>query len=179
MATFSDFIGNQVLPDYHSAIQEKTKEFKQAGVTQEEAEYAAIQDLKNGMAEQGNFSLSYDDLKRQDNARTINQADRIRREQAILNQKPLERFTNAFGEAITEGSADHRKAFWHAREMRGLDDEAPRISQILGINPTVTRIRESMGLAKPEDVEAREKAGLGLKKDGYARTGSIARNIRS
>ncbi len=68
-------------------------------------------------------------------------------------------FFETLWDTIGEGREDHRQAMWHAREERGQDIEAPRFSSTMGTNPTFTRAREAVGMAKPEDVQARKDMG--------------------
>ena len=48
-----------------------------------------------------------------------------------------------------------------ARELQGLDTDAPRIQQTLSTNPTFTRSAELLGKADPDYVTARSRLGMG------------------
>jgi hypothetical protein len=97
-----------------------------------------------------------------------------------------QRFGYGLSDAIGEGKEDHRKAYWNARSSQDLDIEAPKLQQIFGANATTTRIRdlvrETGFIPEPvrdllgsnlADYESRKEAGLGLKEDGYAKSGQL------
>ncbi len=97
----------------------------------------------------------------------------IKKEQSLNS---LDRFKNAFGEAMGEGREIHREAFQDARKVRGQDIEAPRISQNIGTNPTFTRIRDTLhGVpilgSNDSDYQSRIDKGLGLKNTLEGRVG--------
>ena len=105
--------------------------------------------------------------------------------QLIANQKAIrqdeykkrtawQNFTHAFTDATGEGSSDHRKAFWNARELANQDIEAPRLEQIVGLNPTFTRVRDLLGISNVNDREARDKGGLGLALGKSGKVGQLA-----
>jgi len=111
-----------------------------------------------------------------DNQRMIIQ-EKEKRAEKMKGMSILEKIKYGFDGAITEGSVDHRKAFESGRQLRSLDEEAPRLSMILGVNPSFTRFRDAMGLSNIEDRVSRERSGLGLQEDGWARTGQLAGTV--
>jgi len=85
----------------------------------------------------------------------------------------LRRTGDGFSTAFGEGREDHRQAARRARADRGEEIEGTKIGQMMSSNRTATLLRELVGLAKAEDIAAREAMGLGLSKDRATRTGQI------
>ena len=86
---------------------------------------------------------------------------------------PLRRAYNALVNAVGEGPAEHRQAFELGRELNNEFADAPRMQQMLGANPGVARVREVMGLADPNHVEARRRIGLGAESGTPERIGQL------
>ena len=86
-------------------------------------------------------------------------------------------FKQGVGDAYAEGKPDHRLAFFAGREDRGLDQDAPRISSTLGVNPTFTRLRDLLGISQPKHREAREAMGMGIKPTTPGKVGQILGTI--
>lgn len=83
--------------------------------------------------------------------------------------------TSAFG----EGKEDHRAALKRGLEAQGMETDSTMWSQMTGSNATITRARELMGMADPEQVKAREAMGLGLSKDKATRIGQVLGTLGS
>ena len=77
------------------------------------------------------------------------------------------------------GREDHRQALQRARAERGKDIEATRIQQMMGTNRTITMGRELAGIAREEDVQARENMGIGLSDDKATRIGQVLGTLGS
>ena len=137
------------------------------GLSREEAENRLNLTIPN----QGKDEEERSSIK--DNQRMIRQ-EKDRRKKELDGMSTWGKFKSGFNNAIGEGSVDHRKAFWAGRELQSLDEESPKLMQILGINPTFTRVRDALGISNVEDRVSRERAGLGLEKDGWAKTGQLA-----
>tara|TARA_R100000951_G_scaffold116741_1_gene130324 strand:- start:3879 stop:5561 length:1683 start_codon:yes stop_codon:yes gene_type:complete len=116
----------------------------------------------------------------------LNKAQQERKQEQLDKLNSRQKFGYGLSNALGEGKIDHQKAYWNARAAQDLDIEAPKLQQIFGTNATTTRIRdlihESKGLpqwarewggSNPADYKARVDAGLGLEKDGYARSGQV------
>ena len=67
---------------------------------------------------------------------------------------------SAFNEEVGYGADDQAKMFYKVRDEQGLDDDAPRMDKTVGEHPLVYRIRENMGIADKDAVEAREKLAV-------------------
>ena len=80
---------------------------------------------------------------------------------------------SAFNEEIGYGADDQAKMFYKVRDEQGLDDDAPRMDKTMGEHPLVYRIRENLGIADKDAVEAREKLGMGLKQTPAGRVGQL------
>jgi hypothetical protein len=65
----------------------------------------------------------------------------------------------AFQEEVGYGPDDQSKMFYKIRELQGKDDDAPRIQKMAAEHPLVYRIRENLGMADPEGIEARAQLG--------------------
>jgi hypothetical protein len=113
---------------------------------------------------------------KQKNKEIIENEQRDRAER-IKGMTARQKFMYGLDNAITEGPVDHRKSFWAARELQQLDEEAPRLSQMLGVNPTFTRTRDLLGISNQEDRLARKRAGLGLEDDMLVRAGQVTGTI--
>ena len=83
--------------------------------------------------------------------------------------------TGAFG----EGKEDHRAALKRGLESQGMETDSTMWSQMTGSNATITRARELMGIADPEQVQARKDMGLGLSEDRATRIGQILGTLAS
>ncbi len=111
--------------------------------------------------------------------RQLREQQKKRRKSEIKAEESLgslDRFKKGFQQAFGEGREVHREAFQDARKVRGLDIEAPRISQTLGTNPTFTRARDTMhGIpffgSDEKDYQARIDKGLGLRSTVEGRVG--------
>ncbi len=114
-------------------------------------------------------------IRRANKQRTRRSSERrSMREKSIIDQ-----FKAGFDGAVSEGREVHREAFQEARQRRGQDIEAPRISQTFGTNPTFTRTRDflkSVGLpggSNTDDYRARIDKGLGLQSTTASRIGQM------
>ena len=86
-------------------------------------------------------------------------------------------FVQAMIDASGEGSEEHRRAHDLGRELNEQIADAPRFQSMVGSNPLITRLREMMGMADPNHVEARERMGLGAQKGTAARAGQMVGTI--
>ena len=163
---------------YYEALAGATKQAQEFGGDAAAAQYQGIRSGIETLAglpttPPAERSAMYDYLDKSSEAKALIDRQIKAREAELAELSPLGRMSKGFAKAANEGTVDHNKAFWEARTMRGQDSEAPRISQMFGSNPTITRANELLGIARPEDVEARELSGLGLEKDGWARAGQL------
>tara|TARA_Y100000401_G_scaffold103583_1_gene94700 strand:+ start:1486 stop:2670 length:1185 start_codon:yes stop_codon:yes gene_type:complete len=71
-------------------------------------------------------------------------------------------FTEGFSHDYGKGREDEQVAFYEARRRQGKQKEGPRLTSMLATNPTIYRIREALGVADPDYVEARKDMGMGL-----------------
>jgi len=122
------------------------------------------------------FSNAQDDEKFRNQLKEIQQKRRAAEQAKEESLSSLDRFKQGFSGAFGEGREVHREAFQDARKVRGLDIEAPRISQNLGTNPTFTRARDTMhGIpylgSDEKDYQARIDRGIGLKSTVEGRVG--------
>ncbi len=85
----------------------------------------------------------------------------------------LGRALAALVDAVGEGPAEHRQAFELGRELNEKFADAPRMQQMLGANPGIARVREVMGVADANHVEARRRIGLGAKSGTPERVGQL------
>jgi len=83
--------------------------------------------------------------------------------------------TSAFG----EGKEDHRAALKRGLEAQGMETDSTMWSQMTGSNATITRARELMGVAQPDQVAARQAMGLGLSEDKATRIGQVLGTLGS
>lgn len=95
----------------------------------------------------------------------------------IQEEGALRKAWKAFQNAYGEGPAEHRQAHDLGRELNEQFADAPRIQQMLGSNPTITRVREFLGLADPEHTEARRRMGLGAEDGTAKRLGQMGGTI--
>jgi hypothetical protein len=80
---------------------------------------------------------------------------------------------DAFNEEVGYGADDQAKMFYKIRDEQGLDDDAPRMDKTMGEHPLVYRIRENLGIADKDAMEAREKLGMGMKQTPAGRIGQL------
>ena len=80
---------------------------------------------------------------------------------------------SAFNEEIGRGPDDQAKMFYKTRELQGLDDDAPRMDKTLGEHPVFYRLRENVGIADKDAMEARAQLGMELKKTIGGRIGQM------
>ena len=83
------------------------------------------------------------------------------------------KFKSGFKDAYAEGRDDFSQAYYHGRDLAKKDRNASRLSHLLGTNPTLVRLREMVGIANEDQVEARRQMGMGLRKDRTERIGQI------
>ena len=79
----------------------------------------------------------------------------------------------AFDEEVGYGPDDQSKMFYKIRELQGEDDDAPRIQKMAAEHPLVYRIRENLGMAHPEGIEARAQLGMQMKSTPGGRIGQL------
>ena len=79
----------------------------------------------------------------------------------------------AFDEEVGYGPDDQSKMFYKIRNLQGKDDDAPRIQKMAAEHPLVYRIRENLGMAHPEGIEARAQLGMGMKSTPGGRIGQL------
>ena len=79
----------------------------------------------------------------------------------------------AFDEEVGYGPDDQSKMFYKIRELQGEDDDAPRIQKMAAEHPLVYRIRENLGMADPEGLEARAQLGMQMKSTPGGRIGQL------
>lgn len=95
-----------------------------------------------------------------------------------MNEANRTDFRKGFVDALGEGPEDRRRAFFQSRKIKGLDDtDAPRISSMLGTNPTSTRARDLLGLSDADAKEARRQVGIGLEKTPAGKAGQALGTI--
>ncbi len=80
---------------------------------------------------------------------------------------------DAFNEEIGYGADDQAKMFYKVRDEQGLDDDAPRMDKTMGEHPLVYRIRENLGIADKDAVEARAALGMEMKQTPGGRVGQL------
>jgi hypothetical protein len=81
---------------------------------------------------------------------------------------------SAFNEEIGRGADDQAKMFYKVRDIQGLDDDAPRMDKTMGEHPLVYRIRENLGIADKDAMEARAQLGMEMKQTPAGRIGQLA-----
>ena len=160
------------LEDYQNELDEK------AFADDKRDEYNALSKDKRDERDRESARLS--------RARGLVKEQTDRRKAEFDNLSDLQKFGTGFNEAFGEGKADHQKAYWNARQARDLDIEAPRLEQMFGTNPSITRARDliaeteflpagirNMFGSNEGDRASRKAAGLGLAEPGMARTGQL------
>ena len=80
---------------------------------------------------------------------------------------------SAFNEEIGYGRDDQAKMFYAVRDEQGEDDDAPRMDKTMGEHPVVYRIRENLGIADKDAMEARAKLGMEMKQTPGGRIGQL------
>ena len=80
---------------------------------------------------------------------------------------------SAFDEEVGRGPDDQAKMFYKTREIQGLDDDAPRMDKTLGEHPVIYRIRENLGIADKDAMQARKELGMELKQTAGGRVGQL------
>ena len=80
---------------------------------------------------------------------------------------------SAFNEEIGRGADEQAKMFYKTRELQGLDDDAPRMDKTMGEHPLVYRIRENLGIADKDAMEARALLGMEMKQTPGGRIGQL------
>ena len=80
---------------------------------------------------------------------------------------------SAFNEEIGRGADEQAKMFYKIRELQGLDDDAPRMDKTMGEHPVVYRIRENLGIADKDAMEARALLGMEMKQTPGGRIGQL------
>jgi hypothetical protein len=80
---------------------------------------------------------------------------------------------SAFNEEIGRGPDEQAKMFYKMRELQGLDDDAPRMDKTLGEHPLFYRLRENLGIADKDAMEARAQLGMELKQTPGGRVGQL------
>tara|TARA_R110000868_G_scaffold186411_1_gene428857 strand:+ start:659 stop:1843 length:1185 start_codon:yes stop_codon:yes gene_type:complete len=88
-------------------------------------------------------------------------------------QQQFQNARSAFDEEVGYGPDDQSKMFYKIRNLQGKDDDAPRIQKMAAEHPLVYRIRENLGMAHPEGVEARAQLGMGMKSTPGGRIGQL------
>ena len=89
----------------------------------------------------------------------------------------LKRAQQGAAQSFGEGREDHRQAARRARAARNQEIEGTKIGQMMSSNRTATLIRELLGKANKEDIEARNKMGMGLSDDRATRYGQVLGTI--
>ena len=90
-----------------------------------------------------------------------------------MSNETWDKFKSGFRDAYSEGRDDFSEAYYAGRDLSKKDRNASRMSHMLGTNPTLVRMREALGMANPDQVEARRQMGMGLKKDRTERIGQM------
>lgn len=80
---------------------------------------------------------------------------------------------DAFQEEIGYGPDDQSKMFYKIRDLQGEDDDAPRLQKMVAEHPLIYRIRENLGMARPEALEARAQLGMEMKGTPGGRVGQL------
>ena len=93
--------------------------------------------------------------------------------------RSFDRVKKGAKEAFGEGKEDHRAALKRGLEAQGMETDSTMWSQMTGSNATITRARELMGMANPEQVKARQAMGLGLSEDKATRIGQVLGTLGS
>ena len=80
---------------------------------------------------------------------------------------------SAFKEEVGYGPDDQAKMFYKIRDLQGEDDDAPRLQKMVAEHPLIYRIRENLGKASPEGLEARAQLGMEMKSTPGGRIGQL------
>ena len=88
-------------------------------------------------------------------------------------QQQFQNARSAFNEEVGYGPDDQSKMFYKIRNLQGKDDDAPRIQKMAAEHPLIYRIRENLGMADPEGVEARAQLGMQMKSTPGGRIGQL------
>jgi len=80
---------------------------------------------------------------------------------------------DAFKEEIGRGADEQAKMFYKIRELQDLDDDAPRMDKTMGEHPVVYRVRENLGIADKDAMEARALLGMEMKQTPGGRIGQL------
>ena len=75
------------------------------------------------------------------------------------------KFASGFNEDFGVGAEDARSQHYRQRELRNEQREAPKMEGMVGAFPLGYRVRELLGIADKEGLQAREEAGMALRKD--------------
>lgn len=87
--------------------------------------------------------------------------------------KILGEFKEGFAHDYGKGREDEQMAFYRAREKEGKQKEAPRMTSMLATNPTIYRVREALGMADPNYVNARKEMDMGMMDTKAKRSGQV------
>jgi len=71
------------------------------------------------------------------------------------------------------GRDDRAKMHYAERELKGLDDDSPRLVNMAATHPVSYRFREMLGIADPEAVKARNDMGIGPLPTRAGRAGQL------
>jgi hypothetical protein len=80
---------------------------------------------------------------------------------------------SAFKEEVGYGPDDQAKMFYKIRNLQGQDDDAPRLQKMAAEHPLIYRIRENLGIADDEGLEARAQLGMEMKNTPGGRIGQL------
>ena len=75
------------------------------------------------------------------------------------------------------GRDDRAQMFYKERELKKLDNDAPRFVNMTATHPVSTRVREILNKAAPEAMKAREEAGYGLLPTKAGQIGQVIGSI--
>ena len=79
----------------------------------------------------------------------------------------------AFADEVGYGPDDQSKMFYKIRNIQGRDDDAPRLQKMAAEHPLIYRIRENLGMADAEGIEARAQLGMEMKNTPGGRVGQL------
>jgi len=80
---------------------------------------------------------------------------------------------SAFQEEVGYGPDDQAKMFYKIRNLQGKDDDAPRLQKMAAEHPLIYRLRENLGMADAEGLEARAQLGMEMKNTPAGRIGQL------
>ena len=83
--------------------------------------------------------------------------------------RPANGFIDAFKQAYGEGREDWSRAYRATRKSQGLDENAPKMTEMTGAYPTGIRVMEALGKADPQAAQVREDLGIGRQTKGKGR----------